>query len=151
MTTFLTRCAQLASALVKRRLVVVTVRGASMEPAHHDGDRVLVRRDAPLLRGAVIVVERPTLRAHWPLPPVPPTAGPAEVSARQWMIKRIAALPGDPVPPDLANLHPGQVPPGHLLLLGDNHQASLDSRQLGYFPATRVLGPATTNTRPRAS
>ncbi|MFK8843797.1 S26 family signal peptidase [Streptomyces sp. Ac-502] len=39
-------------------------------------------------------------------------------------------------------LQPGRVPAGHLVLLGDNRESSLDSRRVGYFPTTRVLGIA---------
>src|SRR6266545_1800605 len=64
----------------------------------------------------------------------------------RWMIKRVAALPGDPVPrqavPMLAGRPEDAVPPAMLVLLGDNGSASYDSRQVGYFPADRLLGVA---------
>ena len=34
------------------------------------------------------------------------------------------------------------VPPDLLVLFGDNAAASYDSRQVGYFPADRLLGVA---------
>lgn len=134
-----------AFALLRRRLVVVTVRGTSMEPSYHDGDRVLVRRNLTPARGQVIVVEQPTMDDLWCDPPQSAvTAGGGWPDGRSWMIKRVAALPGDPVPrelvPALAEVMEERVPPDRLVLLGDNRHASFDSRTVGYFPAERVLG-----------
>ncbi|MEW2551300.1 signal peptidase I [Streptomyces zhihengii] len=78
----------------RRSLVVVSVQGTSMEPAVVDGDRVLVRRRR-LRRvkvGDIVVLE-------------PPSDGPYRSAAeagpdgRVWNVKRVAALPGDPLPP----------------------------------------------------
>jgi len=56
----------------------------------------------------------------------------------------LVAVPGDPIPrdrvPALAGVSEGCVPPGKLVLLGDNPANSYDSRRAGYFPAERVLG-----------
>ncbi|MFS7874317.1 MULTISPECIES: S26 family signal peptidase [Streptomyces] len=129
------------SAFLGRRLMVVTVRGESMAPAYRDGDRLLVRRGMVPDRGHVVVVERPYL------PPARLEPAP------HWLIKRVTGVPGDPVPRDIGRLlrvSPGsRVPPGRLILLGDNKAASLDSRQLGYFPAERVLGTAVRRLPPR--
>lgn len=130
--------------LLRRRLVAVTVRGASMEPAYHDGDRVLVRRGSAFVPGQTVVVEHPHTDPGWSRPPMRRLAGATAVSGRTWMIKRVAAVPGDPVPrqrvPALADVPEEYVPRGALVLLGDNAEASFDSRQLGYVPAERVLG-----------
>ena len=60
------------------------------------------------------------------------------------MIKRIAAVPGDPRPggclPVTEELAGRLVPPGQLVVLGDNAAWSQDSRQLGYIPGERLLG-----------
>jgi signal peptidase I len=62
------------------------------------------------------------------------------------MIKRLAGLPGDPVPPQVAArvlARPGDVvPPGCAVALGDNANESSDSREMGYVPLDRVLGIA---------
>ncbi|MFJ6937796.1 S26 family signal peptidase [Streptomyces sp. NPDC101132] len=117
------------AALPARAFVLVTVRGASMEPAFHDGDRVLVRRWSAPRPGVAVVLTQGTL-------------GGAPVR----IIKRVAAVPGDPVPraavPALADVPEDTVPPGHLVLLGDNPAASVDSRQAGYFRTDAVLGVA---------
>lgn len=128
--------------LLTRRLLAVTVRGVSMQPAFHDGDRVLVRRTTTPKVGQVVLVEQPARDGRWPVPALPRAAGPAQVASRRWMIKRVVAVPGDPVPLVAAPgvVAGGRVPPGRLVLLGDNRLASLDSRQLGYFPVERTLG-----------
>ncbi|MFF4480713.1 S26 family signal peptidase [Streptomyces melanosporofaciens] len=136
----------------ERRLVAVGVSGRSMEPAYHDGDSVLVRRGRTPGRGAAVVVERPPYQAPWPDPPVPRTAPAHRIYARQWFIKRVAAVPGDPVPrsglPALGDTPDRTVPEGMLILLGDNSEQSYDSRQVGYFPAERVLGEVAGSDQP---
>jgi signal peptidase I len=125
---------------VRRRLVVITVRGASMEPTYRAGDRVLVRR-VPLTSvrpGQPVVIEQPEAGAWTD----PPHTGP--VGRRRWMIKRAVAVPGDPIAregfPAVAARPETNVPPDRLLVLGDNAELSYDSRHIGYIPADRVLG-----------
>jgi len=126
----------------RRRLVAVDVVGESMVPALAPGTRVLVRRRslAGIRVGDVVVVEQPAGRDHrWA-----PTAG--RIADRRWMIKRVAALPGDPVPAEVADAvgaaAGARVPAGCLVLLGDNPSASSDSREFGFVPADRLLGVA---------
>lgn len=117
---------------LRRTLVVVTVKGESMVPTFRHGERVLVRRagiDA-VRRGTIVVVApgRPQrLSRDYPL----------------WMIKRVRAVPGDPVPreevPILDREPDPHVPPARMVLLGDNPSGS-DSRQLGYFYTANLLG-----------
>lgn len=132
---------------LRRRFLVVTVAGESMWPAFTDGDRVLVRpaQLSGLRQGQVVVVEKPANDGQWTTPPV---RWPAD--ARNWIVKRVGALPGDPCPDvpapalpfpsKLADLAGQPVPPGHLVVLGDNPGGSFDSRAFGYCPADRVLG-----------
>jgi signal peptidase I len=105
--------------VIGRRIAIVT--GPSMAPTFLDGDRVLVRRTRPaaVRRGDVALVALPT------------------GNGTGWVVKRVAALPGDPAPPDLPGPH---VPPGMLVLLGDNPPASIDSRDFGYVPIERLFG-----------
>jgi signal peptidase I len=115
---------------------VVIVEGSSMEPSLHDGDRVLAHRrpPQPIARGDVIVVERPDGYHQWNGEP------PARLHrSRGWMIKRVAAAPGDAVP-DGIPVSDRVVPPRRFVLLGDNGAKSYDSRLVGYFPAERILG-----------
>jgi signal peptidase I len=125
----------------RRRAIVVTLAGRSMEPTFFAGDRVLVRRAslAEIGRNDVVLV-------HLPPPPdrhhgVPPPPG-----GFVPMVKRVAAVPGDAAPPGYAaaGVRPGDVvPAGRLLLIGDNRLMSYDSRQLGYVDATAVVGVVT--------
>jgi len=125
-----------AVAWTRWRLVTITVRGTSMRPALEPGDRVLIRRTrrpaaARLRRGQIVVA-------------VPGQPGRA-IDHRHplLIIKRVFAVPGDPVPrlavPALEAAPEAYVPPGRLVLLGDN-PAGTDSRQIGYFHADYLLG-----------
>jgi signal peptidase I len=125
----------------RRRLVLVTVDGASMAPTLAPGERLVARRVRPgtAHTGQIVVVERPFRDGVWqwraPNPPLVPG---------RYMIKRIAAVAGQPVPAPVlpvVGATPGAVvPAGQVVLLGDNQHDSLDSRDIGYIPADRVLG-----------
>lgn len=169
MTTPTTAAAAVATAVavavavvwwLRGRYLLVTVDGESMLPTYRPGDRVLVRRvAASALRTGQIVV------AGWPgerWAPGRRAGSGRSVLDEGWLIKRIAALPGDPVPPELpgggvsqvesfveaaaGGMVPGDgalpaaVPPGLLVLMGDNRAASHDSRQIGFFALSDVLG-----------
>jgi signal peptidase I len=117
---------------VRRRLTVVTVRGVSMVPTLGEGERVLVRRTpgAAVHTGQLVVFQRPL----WS-----PEHGPDS----RWLIKRVAAQAGDPVPATVRAAvgdHDDRVPPGFLVVLGDNAAHSSDSRRWGYIRTDRVLG-----------
>ncbi len=118
-----------AVVLVRRRFVMVTVRGLSMLPTLKAGDRVLVRRTqvGRLRRGQLAVAAE---------------NGRSADASREWVIKRVAAVPGDPRPaclPDTSD-PADRVPDGHYVLLGDNAAVSYDSRQRGYFTSGQLLG-----------
>jgi signal peptidase I len=123
--------------VVRRRLTIVSVFGPSMRPRLRSGDRVLARRATigRLRVGQIVVIERPaagrtlTNRA----PSWPP-------GRRDWLIKRVAAVPGDTAPswiPDEAGV---RVPDGWFAVLGDNAANSFDSRAFGLVPADCLLG-----------
>ena len=105
-----------------------------MEPTYHSGDRVLVRRvPAHRIRaGDVVVIEHPGEDGRWTTPASRPRAD------RQWLIKRVAALPGDPVPRDLAPalavVPDERVPAGRVVVFGDAGLRSYDSKQIGFLP-----------------
>ncbi|MFG6194314.1 S26 family signal peptidase [Nonomuraea sp. JJY05] len=119
---------------LRRNWAVITVVGPSMEPTYHHGDRVVVRRAArsTVSAGDVVVIERPS---GDPVGRDQPTG----IQKGRWMIKRVGAVAGDSVP-DGIPVTDAIVPEGRLVLLGDNAEASFDSRQAGYFPVALVLG-----------
>lgn len=129
-----------ALVVARRRFVVVRVHGVSMWPTYRPGDLVLIRRQAGrgLRRGQVVVFE-PAQRGGWRTAPL---SAPRDTA---WTIKRIVALPGDPVPAEVAaalsTAGDETVPPGQLVVIGDGTD-SADSRIWGYLPADRVLGIA---------
>jgi signal peptidase I len=132
---------------VRRKFAVVTVVGDSMWPTYSSGDRVLVRRVPldELSNGQVVVIEKPSTDGRWTSLP-----GRGRRSPREWIIKRVVALPGDrwPGPTRSAQLGPSgrpapgnmPVPAGSFVVQGDNPHGSYDSRIFGYCPADCLLG-----------
>jgi signal peptidase I len=130
-------------------LFVTVVDSVSMAPALAPGQRVLTRRRrhaGRIRRGDILVVSSPELG--------------------RTVVKRVLGLPGEQVViepagrirvdgvlvPEPYVAYPGgpggtfQVPPGHLLLLGDNRASSTDSRHWNqpYLPVTAVRGAVIT-------
>lgn len=136
----LTAFTLLTALALRRAFALITVTGDSMMPALAPGDRVLVRRAniGRLRPGQVVVVEVPGVDGYRGPPPR------GQVSGREWMIKRVAAVPGDTRPADSLPTTAGPpgplVPPGRFVVLGDNAAWSHDSRQIGYIPGERLLG-----------
>ncbi len=126
-------------AVLRRFLSRLRINGPSMMPALRDGQRVLVLRGgaARLRTGRIVVVAPPEglVRAR----------GGGDPAARPpLVVKRVAALPGEPVPPEVcaaAGVAQGAlVPPGRIALLGDNPAFSTDSRFWGLLPVSSVVG-----------
>jgi signal peptidase I len=70
-----------------------------------------------------------------------PPSGPERTAGRMWLVKRVVAVPDDPVPAGLrAAAGADRVPPGHFLVLGDNPEESHDSRHQGLIPHARIRG-----------
>ncbi|OPC77599.1 signal peptidase I [Embleya scabrispora] len=115
---------------LRSRLALVRVTGTSMAPTFADGDRVLVDCAAPVRRGDVVVFRNPTAALGADRDP-------------RWLVKRVAAVPGDPVPVEMRDVvrapNDGVVPAGSLVVRGDAPR-SHDSRHFGYVPASTVLG-----------
>jgi signal peptidase I len=125
------------------RYSIVTVRGQSMEPALRDGDRVLVRRcGVGKLRTGQLVVFREPDPDGLRLRRLP--ASLTGANQENWIIKRVAAVPGEPVPQVASEAigHTLVVPPRSIVVLGDAY-ASCDSRLWGLVPASNILGTGT--------
>lgn len=136
----------LAALWVRGRYLVVTVHGESMLPTYRPGERVLVRRTpaGALHAGQVVVLSGFQAPPGAALPPGM-TEQDRTVHA-PWIIKRVTAVPGDPIPrdtvPALRSVPGTRVPAGQLVVLGDNPARSHDSRRTGYFAAERLYGVA---------
>ena len=103
-------------------LLVIRVEGASMVPTFNPGDAVLTVRRAvrpTVRRGDVVVCTRP---AGLPGPD-------------SYLIKRVIAIAGDPMPEHLGET----VAPGRVYVRGDGDR-SLDSRVFGAIPLDHVIG-----------
>lgn len=117
-----------ALSIMRRRYLIVVVRGQSMQPTLADGDRLLVRRvsNARYEIGQIVVFE--TVGAR-------PEGDPA------WRIKRVVAVAGDRAPNRTENSLAATVPAGHLAVRGDNRRSET-SEHLGYLPVESILGSA---------
>jgi signal peptidase I len=110
--------------VVRRSFTLVHVVGQSMMPTFRDGERVLARRlpgEAARPRDIVAFV---------------PPPGHHHLADLVYRIKRVVAVAGEPSP---SWLDPGQrVPPGKLVVLGDNPNSE-DSRRYGYVDTAAVV------------
>ena len=127
------------------RYSVVTVAGPSMEPELHDGDRLVVRRCrlGALRRDQLVIFSEPgvpgLVRPIWR----------TRADRWSWVIKRVAAVPGDRVP-DCVRAVTGSVqsvPAGAIVVLG-TAPGSRDSRQWGFITSEQVLGVGVRSLRP---
>lgn len=117
--------------LLRRHALIITVQGYSMAPTYFNGDRLVVRRGKTCRTGDVVV-----FRLAPPVPGAPPM-----------LVKRVAAVAGDPIPDSVrpavgADFDADVVPPGQFVVLGDNSR-SLDSRKLGLISLDRLVGRVT--------
>ncbi|MDQ3709590.1 MAG: S26 family signal peptidase [Actinomycetota bacterium] len=95
----------------------VAVEGLSMAPALLPGDRLLVRPARRPRRGDLVVIRDPS-------------------EPNRWVIKRVAASPGEQVVAAGRALSAG----AGLVVLGDNGAHSTDSRHYGAVPLRAVHG-----------
>jgi len=110
-----------AGLLIGRRFLVVTVEGISMTPSLRPGDRLLARRTG---RGTTIERDAVVVLRH--------------DDGSGYYIKRVTSVAGDPVPDGIPAATPS-VPPGTVVLRGDNVHASLDSRLWGCVPVGQII------------
>jgi signal peptidase I len=137
--------------VLRRQLVVVSVEGRSMLPTFQPGDRLLVRRGAVgrRLRAGTVAVLREPFPFPFPRPGAAYSAVPgsgfraatARPPGKKLMIKRVAALPGEPVPESVREAvgEVSVVPRDMVVLLADN-PAGTDSRYWGLVPLSYVVG-----------
>ncbi|MFI9846273.1 S26 family signal peptidase [Nonomuraea sp. NPDC051941] len=126
--------------VLRKRYLVVTVRGYSMRPSYLPGEKVLVRRTAAakVRRGQTVVFEAPGRTGEGAVAEAAPPPGSFVVDVGL-LIKRVVATGGDRVDFPVPGAGP-VVPEGHLAVRGDNVDESFDSRDFGYVPPERVVG-----------
>lgn len=103
--------------------------------AGNSGDTIAMR-EGHLIRNGQPVNE-PWLELSEPAPEMSP--GLAE-KMRAWQLPFLVDTDSSAYHPDLRNWGPIRVPPGKLLLLGDNRDQSLDSRYYGFVPRENLRG-----------
>jgi signal peptidase I len=133
----LVAAAACALLLARRRWVVVRVVGDSMAPTIRNGDVLVARRvcGGPLRLDDVVIFAPPLAAIDGAF-----DDGDQDPALR---VKRIAALPGDPVPAWATAAREqagdGRVPAGWLVVKGDAVQ-SQDSRHYGLVALVDVVG-----------
>jgi signal peptidase I len=122
--------------VARRRLLVIDVVGNSMSPTYASGDRLLVRRTRRARTGDVVIAHHQE-GGH--------RDARTEPLATTWLVKRMAALPGEAVPEPVLAAVDGQrsVPAGMAVLLGED-EASADSRTWGFVPLADIAGVVVT-------
>ena len=127
---------------------ITRVDGPSMQPTLYTDEQILVNKLAYAFGGTpermdIIICRYPDSDAHY--------------------VKRVVGLPGETVSvsqggvyidgkplendtnnePMIDTMEPFLVPEGYVFVMGDNRNDSLDSRQKGPVPLSRVIGRAT--------
>jgi signal peptidase I len=122
--------------LIRRGFVVVRIDGESMTPSYRPGQWVLLRRrkHRRVHVGEVVMFERPDDDGNWDQPAT------ARLTARRWLIKRVAGIGGDPVPVGTANPQGSRTVPGECFVAFGDASRSFDSRHFGFVPTERIIG-----------
>ncbi len=100
--------------ILLRRPFPVAVEGDSMAPALLAGDFLVAARSGPIRRDVLVVVEHPDRPGYE-------------------MVKRLVGVPGDAIEGTLLG-------PDQFWMVGDNVDASTDSRTLGPFDRSAIRG-----------
>ncbi len=126
-------------------LRVAPVRGASMEPTLHDGQRVWYELLGPtelsqLPRGSLVVFRAPTAPGHLYVKRLVGLPGDCLrfAKGRLWVDGRALDLPRGAVDPGM--LLSTRVPAGCFYVIGDHAAVSYDSRYFGAVQEERLVG-----------
>ncbi|HHY83614.1 MAG TPA: signal peptidase I [Clostridiales bacterium] len=144
----------------------VKVEGSSMMPTLQDNDFVILSRISKTLNldlkyGDIVVIDRRTDRKRSILDDIGDLGFFSRVDNRNLLIKRVIGLPGDTIeirdggvyrngerldePYLMEDTMYGReetytVPEGHVFVLGDNRNNSMDSRVIGPIPMDNIKG-----------
>ncbi|MBG0829601.1 S26 family signal peptidase [Planomonospora sp. ID67723] len=135
-------CALLA--VLTGRVFAVSVNGRSMEPTLRPGQRVLIRRrpGRGLRPGALVLLRGPGTAGG----AVPGNGFHDPPGTAPLLIKRVIAVPGDPVPAEFERSTGtpagSPVPEGKIIIRGDNPRYSVDSLMTGFYGIDTVIGTA---------
>lgn len=123
------------------------VEGQSMEPNLHNNERLIIEKISYRLREPVrgdIVVIRP--QQHGIVPLIKRVVGlpgeTVEIKLDQVFINGEALAEDYLVQPTIGGMAAQIVPEAHVLVLGDNRNASNDSRSFGMIPYDDIIGRA---------
>ncbi len=117
---------------LRTRLLLVTIRGSSMEPTYRQGDQLLILRTERISTGDVILLSRPENAER--------IVGSRAEPEEGLYIKRVCAIEGDDIPPSVP-ADEESVPQGRLVVMGDANR-SYDSRHWGTISRSLVIGRA---------
>lgn len=155
--------ALLINAFAFQRMVVA---GPSMEPTLRDSDQLFVQKITHTLSqlpdyGDVVVIDSRVGRKRNMSDELTETVQKLRMQPDYFFVKRVIGKPGDTIEfkngavwrngekldEEYVKEPSGQdynrivkIPPGHLFVLGDNRNHSLDSRRIGSIPADHCLG-----------
>lgn len=144
----------------------IKVEGSSMLPTLNNNDFVIISRlgktfNLSLKYGEIVVIDQRTDRKRTIFDDIADISILHRFENRNLWIKRVIGLPGDSIeikngsvyrngvkldePYILEeNIHgPNEtflVPEGHVFVLGDNRNNSMDSRRIGYIPMDNIKG-----------
>lgn len=125
---------------ITRFILPVKIKGKSMEPSIHDGSYVLINRiNKNLVAGDIVSFH---------------------IYDKEYLVKRVIALEGDDLEinngqvyvngvrleesyvkePWYDGIYSGIIPDGHIFVMGDNRNDSIDSRNIGAVKKSKVLG-----------
>ncbi|GAB2847065.1 hypothetical protein GCM10022221_52970 [Actinocorallia aurea] len=126
------------SSLISKRFVIINIIGDSMSPSFCDGDMVLFRRCGDFGLGDVVIVHHPGNTRD-------ETASNDSLRIKEsepLIVKRVAGIGKRVDGAPATRGHTDEIPPGKVILLGDNADGSIDSRHYGPFRASDIAGVA---------
>lgn len=122
-------------------ITIFEIQGKSMEPAIRNGERVwiLLFGFSQPKTGDIILFERPDQPAFAVKRIVAVERDPITYNETGQLVAGTDIISLVPQPVGLIQLY-SRVPPGYYMVLGDNPDASRDSRHFGFIPHSSIRG-----------